>query len=154
LVVTVPGRLVDVLNFDTELDQARAQGRPTVVVAAPALRVRETVSVVRAPVESAREVRTTDVGKPSAEWGWEDLRNYVTRQIQISFGDFPIDPVKHRAIFSSFCTRHGEMAGPIAVAAFDLFGGRWNGAPISVNRFCKASDQYFAIPIKERLINS
>lgn len=143
------------VNFDSDLDEARANGLKTVQVQQTIPAVRETLTVTRpepvaAPVQS-REARTTDVGKDPHAWSWEDLRNYVVREIETRFGEFPKDPIRLRAIFYSFHQRHGELAGPIAKAAFELHGGRWKGAPVSVTRFCKGSDQYFAIPIKERL---
>jgi hypothetical protein len=140
------------LNFDTDLDVARAQGARTVQVTATVPSVRETLTVTRlSPAPATRETRTTDVGKSPEEWSWEDLRNYVVRQIETFFGEFPKDPARLRGIFSSFHARHGRMAGPIAVAAFETFGGRWKGAPISVTRFCLKSDPWFADPIKQRL---
>jgi hypothetical protein len=138
-------------DFETDLDVARSQGQRTIRVSTSAPRVRETVTVTRDET-LATEVRTTDVGKNPAEWNWEDLRNYVVRQIQTFHGEFPIDQMKLSGIFKGFLRRHGAMAGPIAVAAFDLHHGRWKGAPISVTRFCAGSDPYFAEPIKRSLL--
>lgn len=112
----------------------------------------DTVPVVTETVTITRpEVRTTDVGKDPARWDWEDLRNYVVREIESRFGEFPKDPLRLKGIFQGFARRHGELAGPIAVAAFELHGGRWKGAPISVTRFCAGSDPYFAVPIRNSL---
>lgn len=140
------------VNFDSELDQARANGQHTVRVEQTIPVVRETLTVTRPePVVAARETRTTDIGKDPRDWSADDLRNYVVRQIETFFGDFPKEPQKIAGIFRSFHSRYGEWAGPIAVAAFDLYAGRWRGAPISVTRFCKGSDPYFSDPIKQRL---
>jgi hypothetical protein len=141
------------LNFDTDLDTARSQGVRKVVVQSRAPQVRESLTVTRRtePVVESREYRVTDIGKAPEDWSWEDLRNYVVRQIETRFGPFPIDPPRLASIFRSFHQRHGAMAGPIAVTAFDLFGGKWKGSNISVNRFCKASDKYFAEEIAQRL---
>lgn len=143
------------LNIETDLDVARAHGQRT-VVRSTVPTVRQSVKIT--PTEEttgepvlAREQRTTYVGKPPETWDWEDLRNYVVSSIQTRFGEFPIDPKKLLGIFKSFRTRYAEMAGPIAVAAFDVYGGYWGGAPISVQRFCKGSDQYFSNKIAEAL---
>lgn len=146
------------INFDTPLDSARAQGQRTIVVTQTAPVVRETLTLHRPPSNglpqaAPRETRTTDVGKRPECWEWEDIRNYVMRQIETFSGPFPVDPVRLKSIFYSFKKRHGKMAGPIAVAAFDLYQGKWMGAPISVNRFCTASDKCFADVLKQRLTN-
>lgn len=138
-------------DFETDLDVARSQGQKTIVVSTPVPVVRETVTVTRDEPSMAIEVRTTDVGKDPTKWDWRDLRNYVVRQIQAFHGEFPIEELKVIGIFKGFARRHGELAGPIAVAAFDLHHGRWRGAPISVTRFCAGSDEFFADPIKRSL---
>jgi len=90
--------------------------------------------------------------KPSDEWGWADLRDYVMREMERVHGPQVRDSIKERAIFGSFIKRHGVVdAVAIAQYAFGFSEGMWSNAPISVNRFCKASDQYFADPIKQRL---
>lgn len=98
------------------------------------------------------ETRATDIGKAVEDWTWEDLRNYVVRRIEAVHGAFPRDPRKEKGIFSSFVSRHGQLAGAIAQFAFDVCDGIWKGSPISVTRFCKASDPYFADEIKARLL--
>jgi hypothetical protein len=142
------------LNFDSDLDTARAHGQRTVRVTTSVPQVRETVTITPLPASepvAARETRRTDVGKPAEEWGWEDLRTYVVRQIETFHGEFPKDPARIAGIFKSFCSRYGAMAGPIAVAAFEIHRGYWRGSPISVTRFCKGSDQYFGNVIASRL---
>jgi hypothetical protein len=131
-----------VLNFAPDMDLA-ASATPAIVEQAPV--IQERVSFRRP------ETRATDVGKDPAAWTWEDLRNYVVRQIEAIHGPFPRDPVKEASIFRSFASRWGAQAGSIAQFALEDCEGRWAGAPISVTRFCKASDQYFAAPIAERL---
>lgn len=97
------------------------------------------------------ETRMSDVGKDSATWTWENLRDYVVRQIEEKHGPFPRDAIREKATFSGFVNRWGAMSGLIAETAFDVFDGRWKGAPISVNRFCKGSDEFFAKEIVARL---
>lgn len=89
--------------------------------------------------------------KPMEEWGWEELRSYVVQAIEQRHGAFPRNFKTEGSIFKSFATRWGTQAGPIAVAAFEVFDGMWRGAPIGVNRFCRASDIYFAQVISDRL---
>lgn len=130
------------INFDTELDQAGV-----------ARLVRETIPPVTdtITITPQRETRTTHVQRPSAQWTWEDLRNYVVGQLEAHFGAFPRDPLKEKAIFVGFLNRWGIQAGPIAEFVFELCDGMWKGAPMSVYRFCKNSDPYFAQPIAARL---
>jgi hypothetical protein len=92
------------------------------------------------------------LAKPRDDWDWGDLRDYVIREIEKRHGPQVREPMKEKAIFGSFIKRHGA-AQSVAIAefAFDLSNGMWQSAPISVNRFCKASDPFFADPIKQRL---
>lgn len=90
--------------------------------------------------------------KPDEEWGWEDLRNYVIAGIERYHGPQVRDNIKEKSIFGSFIKRHGAVdSAAIVRYAFGFNEGMWNNAPISVNRFCKASDSYFADAIKQRL---
>ena len=57
-------------------------------------------------------------------------------------------------IFSRFHKTYGEQAGKIAKHAFEVADGYWANAPISVNRFTKGSDPYFAEPILARLVQT
>jgi hypothetical protein len=76
-------------------------------------------------------------------------------QIAEHFGPFPRDARKEHAIFRRFFNEYGTDAIAIAKFAFGpVCGGMWRGAPISVNRFCKASDDYFAKAILERLADA
>lgn len=109
--------------------------------------VASTVTVTPRPLESR-----SFVTKDDAAWEWSDLRDYVVSSIETRFGPFPRDAKKEAGIFKAFLARHGERAGAIARFAFEVEGGYWAGAPISVNRFCKGSDPYFSDKIKTRLV--
>lgn len=85
------------------------------------------------------------------QWGWQELRDYVATEIEKRHGVFPRNPVKESGIFKSFLSRWGDQAPLIARAAFEQHDGWWKGAPISVNRFCKGSDPYFAEVIAKNL---
>ena len=97
------------------------------------------------------EQRTTYLTKDSMEWDWADLRSYVVTQIERLHGPFPREEFKEMGIFKGFVKRWGNLAGPIAEAAFEVFEGMWKGAPIGVQRFCAGSDKYFAQEIHLRL---
>lgn len=86
-----------------------------------------------------------------SDWTWEQLRDYAVEGIERNVGHFPRNAVTEASIFKSFKNRWGEAAGPIVKYAIDECGGVWQGAPISVNRFAKGSDPYFAQPLAERL---
>lgn len=75
---------------------------------------------------------------------WRQLRDYVCSGIEARVGAFPRNPIKEKAIFESFFVRWGDRAERIARYAVDVHGCWWASAPISINRFCKGSDPYFA----------
>lgn len=97
----------------------------------------------------------SDLMDSPMEWSWEQLRDYVLRQIAERHGPQPGGgEAKTAAIFRSFAARHGNQAGPIAVFAFEQMDGYWRSAPITVSRFTKGSDPYFAFPIIERITHA
>jgi hypothetical protein len=124
----------------------RTQRRPAPAVTTVAPVVVETVTVVAKPSQAAGFVM-----RDEQAWGWQDLRDYVIREIEQRHGPQVRDPKKEAAIFKSFLTRWSDSAVAIAKAAFEVHGGMWRGAPISVNRFCLASDEYFAAVIAKNL---
>lgn len=100
----------------------------------------ETVTVRRAPQRPEADI-----------WDAEQLLVYVASEIQQVHGPFPRDPKKESGIMRSFVSRWGDQAGPIAQYAFEVAKGMWRNAPISITRFCKGSDPYFAQVIAEQL---
>lgn len=84
-------------------------------------------------------------------WGWEELRDYVVSEIHNRFGAFPRDAIKEASIFRRFVKEWGDQAEPIARFAFDTLNGMWEGEPVSIYRFCRGSDPFFAVPITRRL---
>jgi hypothetical protein len=132
---------VTLLNFDTPLDAAGVT-RLTTTIPAP------TNEITVVPV---REASRLDLIQDADTIGWDGLRDYVVHEIEQRFGPFPRDPRKEASIFKSFVARWGAKAMPIAKAAFEVYNGYWHSSPISVNRFCKGSDPYFAQPISERI---
>lgn len=82
---------------------------------------------------------------------WEAIRDYVVRKIEQRWGQFPRNAIKEASVFKSFAQRWGDMAMPIARLACEEMGCIWESAPISVNRFCKGSDPYFAAVLAQRV---
>ncbi|MEU6362256.1 hypothetical protein [Streptomyces albidoflavus] len=108
----------------------------------------ETRGVGRATVPQA----TTDLLDTPENWSWKQLRDYVLRAIAERQGAQPPgDEIRQQAIFRSFADRWGALAGPIARFAFEQQDGFWRSAPVTVTRFTKGADPYFAQPIAERL---
>jgi hypothetical protein len=127
------------VNFDTELDEQQ---------------VTEIVIDQRVGASDKVEVRRGGkrfLLKPDAEWAWQDLRDYVVNEIEQRTGPFPSSPEKLIGIFKSFFARWGDKAVPIARFIFEVCDGRWAGSPVTVNRFAKNSDPYFAGKIATRL---
>ena len=119
-----------------------------------------TVKVVDQAPQVESVVTVTPVRQQSAashlistgeQWSWQQLRDYVVTQIQHFHGPQPSNPVKEKSIFTGFLSRWGSDAVIVAKAAFEVHEGMWHSAPISVNRFCRASDAYFAAPILDRI---
>jgi hypothetical protein len=109
---------------------------------------------VQSKVEIApagRVVRKHYTEVPAAEWDWEHLRDYSVDQIIRLHGPFPRRAFTEDAVFKRFHGEWGADAPRIARYAFEISGGRWGGSPISVNRFCKESDPYFARPIADKI---
>jgi len=119
-----------------------------------------TVTVRQQTPVVTQEVRVVPVAsaavsyamKDDAVWGWSDLRDFVIREIEKRHGPQVRDPKKEASIFKSFMSRWQDQAPAIARAAFGpVNDGMWRNAPISVNRFCKASDPFFSEVIAARL---
>lgn len=112
--------------------------------------VEVTVSQAEAPRVELESV--THLMVESQNWSWEQLRDYTLGQIQALHGPQPRNPVKEKAIFQSFIDRWGPSnASSIAKYAFEISHGMWQRAPISVNRFTKNSDPFFAQVIATQL---
>lgn len=119
----------------------------------PTVTVEETVRMVQEQVVIRPQATrtTTHVAIAAEDWGWDQLRDYVVTEIEKVRGVFPRNTITEKSIFVGFLNRWGADAPRIARYAFEVAGGYWRNAPISVNRFCKNSDEYFAKPIAEHL---
>lgn len=130
------------LDFDVPLNQTKT---PQTIQAAP--QVVETIRVM--PNKSQGHLS----GRPVSEWNWSDLRDFIIESIEQRHGPQVRDPKKEAGIIKSFISRWGiEQAHAIARAAFDVHDGMWRNAPITITRFAKGSDPYFASVIAENII--
>lgn len=103
-----------------------------------------------APAVGAPAARSDLFVNDSSQLGWEALRDYVVRAIEERWGKWPRDPVVEASIFRSFIGRWGSRSMEIAEYVV-LNGCTWMGAPLSVKRFTKASDERFARAILEQI---
>ena len=134
------------MNFDTELD--------TEGVATKTIRETKTTVTQTSTATLRSNTGHSYQSKHSGDqWGWEELRDYVVDRIEFFHGPFPRDFRKEKSIFSRFLKEHGQEAVAIVKHVFEgpAATGTWLGAPISVGRFCRNSDPFFAIPILEKI---
>jgi hypothetical protein len=87
----------------------------------------------------------------SSTWGWEELRDYVVERIENRWGPQRRDPVREASIFKSFVGRWGADAEVISRYVFEVADGFWMGSPVTINRWTKGSDPYFATVIIQKL---
>lgn len=131
------------LDFDSELDT-----KPTPSGVVSAERVTQITEAAPRVVEQVRVASVqgrTFLAKPEALWNWSDLRDYILGEIVSIHGPQVRNSVTEASICKSFISRWGiEQAVLIARVAFEVHGGYWHNAPISINRFAKASDPWFA----------
>lgn len=83
--------------------------------------------------------------KPAKDWTWGDLRDYVITETEARFGSQDRNAAREAGIMKAFIDRHGiEDAVFVAMAAFAVYNGTWRNAPITISRFTKGNDPYFA----------
>lgn len=132
------------LDLDNDLDRAGTTRRVVSKTATP--QVRETLTVIPASDSAGYKAR------PVEQWNWTDLRDYIVVEIEKRHGPQVRDPKKEAGVVKGFISRWGiQQAHAIARAAFEVHDGWWRNAPISINRFTRGSDPYFASVIAERL---
>jgi hypothetical protein len=138
--------MTDLRNFD---DVPTPTSAPAVNIETPAQIVTSITTTPLDPVPS----KTHLLADPE-DWEWRQLRDYVIGEIEQRFGVQPrMRATNEAAIFKSFIKRYPDgLAIQIARHAFDVLDGWWSGAPISITRFCIASDPFFATPIKDKLL--
>lgn len=90
--------------------------------------------------------------KDESSWTWSDLRDYIVTKSTQLFGPPLRDPAKESTILKAFISRHGiEKAVLVAMAAYEVYGGVWMSAPVTVTRFTRNNDPYFADVILARV---
>lgn len=141
------------INVDPFLAHLMGGGQPAPAVVQPeptAVVVQEEATVVL-----QANAHHTYLGKPDASWGWEELRDYIVDQIEKIHGPFVRVTGKEFGIVNGFISRWGA-ADAVAITryAFETSGGYWVNAPITLTRFTKGNDPFFAQPIIERLRSS
>lgn len=124
--------------------------RTVVRAATPAPAVGTRVTVV--PSE-----RRSYLAKSPEQWGHTDLRDFIVYEHERRFG--PIrqrDAAKEAAICKRFLKDWQWMGPMIAMHAFaeDGCDGMWRSAPITLERFAKGCDAFFAVPIGERIADA
>lgn len=123
--------------------------------APPRVEITTVVPHVSQHASLQQQPQTAFLAREVKDWSPEDLRDYVATQIVSRFGVFPRDARKEHGIFHSFVNRWGiTTAVAIARYAYEIRDGRWKGAPVRFERFCKNSDPYFAEPIAQLLVAS
>lgn len=126
----------------------RAGATPPAQAVTTAPQIVQTVQVDHTPARS-------DLLVDTEQWTWAELRDYVAAEIIGRFGPFPRIARKEYGIFSRYFGEFGSDGIAVARYAFGpVCDGWWGQAPISINRFCKASDPYFTVPILDRLVET
>jgi hypothetical protein len=107
----------------------------------------DTAVTARLTVTSVSEAQASRVSRPPGDWSSLDVFLYVTEEILRLNG--PQLPGKAaQQTIESFCSRYGtDTAVRIARAVFEVYQGRWQGAPVTWRRFAPGHDAFFAEPI-------
>jgi hypothetical protein len=136
------------LNLSADVTYGRTAAPTPSPLSVPSQTIR---TAHTAPVAMA----AADLLDPPEDWSWEQLRDYVLRAVAERHGPQPRrETPQVNSIFKSFVTRWGRNAGPIARFAFEQQDGYWRSAPVTITRFTKGNDDYFAGPISERLAHA
>jgi len=128
------------INFSRTVARPQHDVTPVVTVRTEVPVVHETITIKPAPRR---------LGGESSD-SWEKVRDYVIERVEALHGPFPRDARKETTIFMAFVARWPQ-AMEIARYAFEEQQGFWKGSPVSVARFHKTSDIYFAEPIAQLL---
>jgi hypothetical protein len=79
-----------------------------------------------------------------AAWTAADVRAYICEEIERIHGP-QLPGHDATVVLGAFCERFGIPAAVrIARAAFEVYGGMWRGAPVTIRRFAEAHDSFFA----------
>jgi hypothetical protein len=93
------------------------------------------------------EAQAARVRRPPQDWSIADVCAYIAEEIVRAHG--PQLPARDvQSALEGFCARFGIIAAVrIARAAFEVYGGMWEGAPVTWRRFTPGHDLFFARPI-------
>ena len=110
--------------------------------------VSPSVSISVVPVTPAQAAR---VRRRPEDWSAADVYAYITEEIIRAHG--PQLPARDvRSALEGFCARFSvPVAVRIARAAFEVYDGMWEGAPVTWRRFTEGHDGFFARPILAEL---
>lgn len=136
----LPGLIegVAVINFDTDLDRQRSTSTAT--------------HRSRTPRSRPEKQKHSYMAAKPGGWDWEALRDYVASSILRTHGPFERNFMKEKAIFSRFIRTFGpDVAERIARHTFEVQGGWHEGSPVGINKFCKGSDPFYAIPVAKKM---
>src|SRR5271166_1928699 len=98
-------------------------------------------------ITSVSEAQVLRVARPPDEWSVDDVYAYAAEEIiRLSGPQLPFRDAQET--IQGFCSR---FTVPVAVrimrAAFEVYGGKWMGAPITWRRFTAGHDEFFAARI-------
>lgn len=104
-------------------------------------------SLVVTPVsERIARLAETDGG----HWTADDLMFYIREETARLCGP-QLPCAQENYIANDFLSRFGADAAKIARAAYEIHGGRWMGAPVTIRRFSQSNDDFFARVILGKL---
>lgn len=84
---------------------------------------------------------------PPSRWTEQDIYIYVREEMTRIHGE-QLPSVSLTETMREFCGRFGtETAVRIVRAAFEIYGGMWQGAPVTIKRFLPSHDGFFALPL-------
>lgn len=112
-----------------------------IVQAEPVTRITGSLTVTPVSERVAR-LAAADPGT----WSGEDLLFYIKEESGRLTGP-QLPCFNEQSIVRDFLERFGMQAVTIARLAFEIHGGMWMGAPVTVRRFSASNDEFFARPL-------
>jgi hypothetical protein len=93
------------------------------------------------------EAQAARVRRRPEDWTVADVCAYILEEVRRVHGpQLPARDVK--SVLEGFCARFTvPVAACIARAAFEVYGGMWEGAPVTWRRFSATHDEFFSAPI-------
>src|SRR6266568_561977 len=112
----------------------------------------ETAVTASLSVTTVSEAQALRAGRHPDQWSVSDVYAYVCEEIlRLNGPQLPSHGAQQT--IEDFCSRFGTpVAVRIARAAFEVYNGRWQGAPITWKRFAPGHDEYFAQPVLAAIV--